>query len=542
MDARPGKSAHHWLPTAVRFGSHGVVWTMVLVPTLVDMADGWRPVRDDAMISIGSYRVFSTHSPLVGVWSQASQGMHHTFFDLGPLLFWLLAVPVRVDPSQGALLGAALLCGGALTVAVEAAWSVKGWPAAAAIALVVADVGWRTQLYTDLVWNPHFGLVFLIAAGATAWAVASGRFGWWPLTVLFASVAAQCHLVYAVTAVAVALVAPVAGLAYGHRPRRNRWFVVGALTGAACWTPPIVQEFLGHPGNLSLVVDSGTGRHAAGLGFGLHALATAASPGPIWLTGYPYSIALANGIPRYVSHHASIWAVVAVCVPAAVALATRQSWRELSALAVLGVVVATGTVVSFATFPEDDLAPVAYLVDVLWVVGMLIWVIVLWAGATMAMAGLRHRQGGDPHVPLPVPLRRALEAIGFLLLVIAGVAGLRAVIPAAHAQAEAVRSDAPLDHAISRSVERSVPPGPVIVVVRPATFGPRYGYYNIDYWGVALELLQGGWQPGIENSFYGAAGHLSVPPRARWPEVVVRVAPSTKTVIGVERKEPKGPG
>ena len=180
------------MPTALRLGSHGLVWTMVLVPTLIDLADGWRPVRDDAMISIGSYRVFSGHSPLVGVWSLASQGMHHAFFDLGPLLFWLLAVPVHLDPSHGALWGVALVCGASLSLAVEAVWSVKGWPAAVAVAVVVADVGLgQTQMFTDLVWNPHFGLVFLIASAATAWVVACGRFGWWPLVVVFASVAAR---------------------------------------------------------------------------------------------------------------------------------------------------------------------------------------------------------------------------------------------------------------------------------------------------------------------------------------------------------------
>jgi hypothetical protein len=151
---------------------------MVLVPAWIELADGWQPVRDDAMISIGSYRVFSLQSPLVGVWSQASEGMRHPYFDLGPLLFWFLAVPVRLDPNQGALWGAALMCGGALSIAVEAAWSVKGWPAAVTVALLVADLGWQNQLFNDLAWNPHFGLVFLIAAGATAWAVASGRFGW----------------------------------------------------------------------------------------------------------------------------------------------------------------------------------------------------------------------------------------------------------------------------------------------------------------------------------------------------------------------------
>ena len=531
------------MPTALRLGSHGLVWTMVLVPTLIDLADGWRPVRDDAMISIGSYRVFSGRSPLVGVWSLASQGMHHAFFDLGPLLFWLLAVPVHLDPSHGALWGAALVCGASLSLAVEAVWSVKGWPAAVAIALVVADVGWQTQMFTDLVWNPHFGLVFLIASAATAWVVASGRFGWWPLVVVFASVAAQSHLVYAVTAAILALVAPLAALAYGHRPSRWVWLPVGLTAAAACWILPLVQEVSGHPGNLSLILDSRRAQPPVGLGFGFHALATAVAPHPIWLTQYPYLLSAANGTPRYLGGHAVGWSFFALGLLVVIGLwAWKADRRELSALAVVGAVAAVGTVASFAAFARDKVVLSGYLINLLWVVGMLIWIVALWAMGDLAAVGIRRVRGGHGRLLGQVPVRRGLEWAALLLLVAAAIAGLRTLVPAAHGQAAETRSDSPLDNAIARSVEHSVPPGPVVVVVQPASFGPRYGYDNIDYWGVALRLLEDGWQPGLQDSFFGPATHLSVPPGARWPKVIVHVDPSTKTVIGVYRAGPIGPG
>jgi hypothetical protein len=537
----PLAGASRWLPTAVRAGSHALVWAMVVVPTVIDLAGGWRPVRDDAMISIGSYQVFSAQSPLVGVWSLASQGLHHAFYDLGPLLFWLLAVPVHLDPDHGALWGAALASGGALSLAVEAAWSVKGWAAAAAVALVVADLGWQTKMFTDLVWNPHVGLVFLLAAGTTAWVVASGRFGWWPVAVLLASVAAQCHLIYSVTAVALAVIAPLAGLAYGHRPRRWRWLAVGLAAAAVCWGPPLVQQISGHPGNLSLVLDSGAAQRQVGLGFGLHALATAVTPHPIWLTPYPYAVSVANGMPHYVSSHSGAWGVAVLCLLVAVALvAWRTARRELSALALVGAAVAAGTVVSFAAFPKDNLGPLDYLVNLLWLVGLLVWIIVLWAGGDVALAGWDRWFHGDRRLRGPLPIAAGLPVAGLLLLVLAGTAGLRALVPAAHGQAAQVRLDAPLDDAIARAVEHSVPPGPVIVDVRPATFGPHYGYYNIDFWGMAFVLLEDGWHPGLEHYFFGPATHLSVPSGARWPEVIVSVDPSTKSVSGVRRLDPTG--
>jgi hypothetical protein len=519
------------------------VWTMVLVPTLIDLADGWRPVRDDAMISIGSYRVFSGQSPLVGVWSLASQGMHHAFFDLGPLLFWLLAVPVHLDPNHGALWGAALVCGASLSLAIEAVWSVKGWPAAVAIAVVVADVGWQTQMFTDLVWNPHFGLVFLIASAATAWVVASGRFGWWPVVVVFASVAAQSHLVYAVTAAILALVAPLVALTYGHRPPRWRWLPVGLMAGVACWILPFVQEVSGHPGNLSLILDSRRAQPPVGFEFGFHALATAVAPHPIWLTQYPYLPSAANGTPQYLGSHAVGWGFFALGLLVVIALwAWRAGRRELSALAVVGAVAAVGTVASFAAFARDKVVLSGYLINLLWVVGMLIWIIALWAVGDLAAVGIRRVRGGHHRVQGRVPVRRGLEWAALLLLVAAGVAGLRTLVPAAHGQAAETRSDSPLNHAVARSVEHSVPPGPVIVVVQPAAFGPRYGYDNIDFWGVALVLLEDGWRPGLQDSFFGPATHLSVPPGARWPKVIVHVDPSTKTVIGVHRAGAIGSG
>jgi hypothetical protein len=545
--------ADRWLPQALRVASHGLVWTMVLVPALIEVADGWQPVRDDAMISIGAYRVFSAQSPLVGAWSQASQGLSHAFFDLGPTMLWLLAVPVRLDPNQGALWGAALVCGGALSTAVEGAWSVKGWPAAVAVALVVGDLGWQTQLFTDLAWNPHIGLVFLLAAGATGWVVASGRFGWWPVVVLFASVAAQCHLVYAITALALAVIAPLAAFGYRHRPPRWRWLVVGLAMGAVCWVTPLIQEASGHPGNLSLVLRSGTSHARVGLAFGIHALSMAVTPRPIWLTRYPYLAAFLGGIPHDVDSHSLVWAVLVACL---VAVTVLVAWRgkrlELSALAVVGVVVAVGTAISFASFPAGNLGPLGYLVNVLWLVGALIWIIVLWGGGDLVVEGLRRWQerqalqqhrghGGRRHLPIRQPVLRVLEVVALLVLVLAGFAGLRTLVPAAREQVAAVKSDAPLDRSMARSVERSVPPGPVIVTVRPESFGPRYGDYVPDLWGVALILLEGGWRPGLPYSFFGSATRLSVPPGARWPEVVVTLDPATKAVTGVRRVEPTAP-
>src|SRR5450631_663373 len=70
----------------------------------VESARGWRPLFDNAGLAYRSFQVFSSHSPLVGHQMAVSAGSH-AVFGPGPLQSWILAVPVRVDPAQGALWG-----------------------------------------------------------------------------------------------------------------------------------------------------------------------------------------------------------------------------------------------------------------------------------------------------------------------------------------------------------------------------------------------------------------------------------------------------
>lgn len=528
--AVPGRVA-----AALRVASHVVVWVVLVVPTAISMAGGWRPVRDDSMISIGAYRVFTADSPLVGVWSLASQGMQHAFFDVGPLLFWVLAVPVRLDPGQGALWGATLVCGIALSVAIEAGWSVQGWPACVAVALVAAVVGWQTQLYADVLWNPHIGLVFFTAAIVLAWVVASGRFGWWPPAIVFASLAAQCHFLYVLPAGVVTVAAPLAALALGYRPSGRRWLVVSVGVGFLCWAAPLAQQVFVRPGNLTLILDSGRGHPRIGLSFGLHALATAADPRPIWLTPFPYFAAFANHIPQYVSGHGTAWAVAALVLTAAVGvLAWRTGRRSLAALAVVSFVVSVSTVVSFATLPADNLSVLSYLINVLWMVGTLQWIVLAWALVELVAAVLRRPRPDGATATWPVATVAVVAGVGGLaLLVAATVVTLHSLVPAAHSRVAAITVDRPLDDAIAASVERAVPRGPVIVRVEPSQFGARYGYYSIDYWGASYVLLTGGWRPGLPHGFFGEATHLTVPRGARWPTVTVTVDRADKTITGV---------
>ncbi len=407
---------------------------------------------------------------------------------------------------------------------------------ACAVALVAGDVAWQTQLFADLVWNPHFGLIFMMATVATAWAVTAGRFGWWPVTVLLASVAAQSHLLYAVPSVALAVLAPVLAFTGGYRPVRWRFGIVGLLVGAACWVVPLVQEVVGRPGNISLIVDAGSARPRVGVGFGIHALSSAVGLPPVWLTAFPFLSA-----PQFLGGHGEAWAVVSLVVLPVIALGARfSSRRELCGLAVVGLVMEFGAVVGFSTLPKDDVVVVGYLAVFLWVVGALVWVVVVWSAGEMTVAAWRRLRPVGDRVGGPALRVHVPELVGLALLVLGAVEGVRTLVPAAHARTSAVQFDRPLDDAIARSVERVVAAGPVVVAVRPTVFGPGHGDYVIDEWGVAFALLGQGWQPALTYGFFGVATHLSVPPGSHWPHVTVAVDPSHSLVTGVGRT-PVGP-
>ena len=223
-----------------RIVSHGVVWTVVLVPTIVQMRRGWIPTGDDANISLRAFQVFTSHSPTVGIYATGLAGTGHRLYDLGPLGSWLLSIPVRLDPTQGTLWGAAVWCGVVLSLSVEALFRYRGWLPAIVIPFLAADLMWLTPVMANLQWNAYFGLVFFMATMALAWVVAGGRLKWWPVLVFTASVAVQSHLIFAVLWSSSSL-RPSSEDAVSRWPAPvgYRW---GCWWGWPRWCVPLVQE------------------------------------------------------------------------------------------------------------------------------------------------------------------------------------------------------------------------------------------------------------------------------------------------------------
>ena len=379
---------------------------------IVELVKGWRPLSDNADLALRSYQVLTSHTPLVGHQMAVSVGPH-AVFGPGPLQSWILAVPVRIDPVQGALWGAVLAAVVAIAVAIEATWAVAGWRGAATTAgcvLVLAIV--RPEVVLDPVWNVWFALLFLVATFCTALAVATGRLGWWPVTVIGASVVVQCQAAYAPPAVALCLVAPALGLIARPHPKssRLRWLVAGLVGGIAVWVAPFVQEVTTSPGNLTLLVRAAGSGPTIGPTAALRALGGATRVPPAWVHPLPTGGGLAQfyGVAGLVDGP-EWWGLAVVGLLAMIGVvAARTGRRALAMLSALTVVLAVGGVVMVASIPLSQFLVLGYLGAMLAPVGLAVWVTFLWAVGEAALVGVRRirgREGGGASVELVAYLR-----------------------------------------------------------------------------------------------------------------------------------------
>ncbi len=377
MFRAPGRSI------VLRVVAHLAAWLPFVIGAVRLIRRGWRPVGDEAAIALRSWNSLTAHGPLVG---QATR-LAHGVFDPGPLEYWLLALPVHLDTVHGVLWGAVICCLVACSLAIEAAWSVLGAAGGlCASGFIVGLVLWTPDITLPPSWNPWFGIVFFTAALAAAWAVLSGRRGWWPGLVVTASIAAQAHLMFTVPSGVLAVLALIVGLVDTIRARSRYWWVlIGVVAGAACWAAPLIQQFTSRNGNgnLGLLFSSSggatTGTRTGGA-FSLKALSAAMGPPPLWWKSHLQPTAIFNLIS-----HRSTWFAVAALILIAVAGLTAirpLRCRPLASLAAVTLVISFGSLVTYSSIPVHytSLGTLPYLVVLLFPVGVLSWLVVgSWA-------------------------------------------------------------------------------------------------------------------------------------------------------------------
>ena len=106
--------------TVFRVAAHLAAAIPFLTAVADSMRGSWRAFGDGAMIALRSWDALIGQGPLVGQPTELGHGL----LDPGPFEYWLLAIPVHLDPGRGVLWGAALWCVAAASLAIEAAWLV----------------------------------------------------------------------------------------------------------------------------------------------------------------------------------------------------------------------------------------------------------------------------------------------------------------------------------------------------------------------------------------------------------------------------------
>ncbi len=498
------------------------------------MARGWRPNGDDAFIVFRSWAVTSSHSTLVGQFNAGLTAISgHAVYDPGPLLLWFLTIPVHLDHAQGALWGAAILCAAGVFLAVEAAWSARGWPAAlGVVAVVLTMLAEYPALALDPVWNAHIGLIWFIATAAIAYAVTVGRLRWWPVLVLAASFTAQCNLVFATGAAACVVLAPVLG--FLRNRRLGWWLPVGLLTGVGSWLAPFVQELTSHPGNFTLLLRAEGTARVTGTTFGLRSLVAAAGLHPIWASAKRADFLF---IVSTIDAHSWVLGVAILvgllCISVASTLAGRH---DLAALCFIALLLSGSLVWTFSSIPRSQLLYISYLDPASWPVGMIVTLAGLWALAELSVwtarrVGARHRSRHQRPV-------RSIRAPRWSVLVPTAAIGALIVasntVIANHSLNDTgIRTEGwptiSQVASVSARIERVVARGSVMIV--------SHGYYGPGVvTGVLWELYSGGWRPKA-GPFYGRLMGPEVVAMGTAPVVTVTVTytGSSPATIAVSR-------
>ncbi|MGO9196724.1 MAG: hypothetical protein ACLQK4_06320 [Acidimicrobiales bacterium] len=446
--AKVAKSAAHTIREAVPGPFALVVHVVALLAPVVPLATtvalqirrGWRPTSDDAAIAWRSFDVFSSHAPLLGAFNDASVASAHPVFDLGPLQYYLLAVPDRIDPVHGILWGAALVAALFAALSVEAAWRAGGLLGGMVVSAgYVVLTATQTVVVLNLPWNPNFGLYAFSAAMVLSAVAASGRTEWWPVAVFAGCVAVECHLIFGAPAAAAVAVSVVLGLLARRRENHSLrpWvisLVTGAATGLLCLLAPLVEQLADHPGNLTVLFRNLSHQGPSlGLPTGLRALWRSAGVWPAWTHPVP-SIGTGARYERFMSalfagSTASGVVLLAVAFAiGAVALATRRS--GLAGLAFVAAVSGAGLAWTIGAVAASQSAILTYADVALWPVGMALDLTIAWGVVELGRAlarTWRREPSGEGHPIGLLPLLSVGAALVGLLA--AGAWSLTSLVP-----------------------------------------------------------------------------------------------------------------
>ena len=478
-----------------------VIWLLLSLPIIlaaVAQADALRHAAgDQAIIEMFAMDIPSS-MPLVGAYSRL--GFHHP----GPMLHYLVAGPVHLFGAYGMNLGAAALAiasiGGLLVVMHRRG----GQPLFALGAVFILVLVHSMGLDVLSVWNPYVLILPFALSVALAWSVLCGDRAALPWLAVVGSFVAQAHLglvpaigfLFACAGgwVVLAAVRARRGATDATSPdtavRWGRSALLAAMALLVLWMPPLIDQVIHHPGNISRIISSGgSGDPRLGLGRALGVLGL--------LVGRVDPLRLDSTsdlrILQSVHDGSAWWLLVPLLVLLITVLLARR--HALGAQFRLSVLLGGLVIIAAVSFATISGLPYLYLERWVVVISAFLWLVLLWTLFAVAFPDLQNRR----LVPQePTAHRRwtaVLVGVGVLLLVVS-------LVPLADTPGHTndVRSSAAVASIIDTA--RAQVDGCGLVVVEPAATPVELQISS----GVVAQLRRDGVDAVIDDAFAFAHG------------------------------------
>ncbi len=387
------------------------------------------PKGDFAVIEMKALDV-PGNLPLTGMYSR--YGFDHP----GPLLFYVIALPLRLFGPSGMNLAAGLVN---LAASVGLLYTLyrRGGQALTAIGAVMVLLVIRSlQIEVVSVWNPWVPILPLALAVALTWSVWCRD--WWALPWLagVSTFIVQSHVGYAMTTgflLGSSLVWGIVELVRSRRPDDARDdptdldthgvtdpptkarslqkairtpLIVAAGVLVVLWLPPLIDQLVHDPGNLSALLDfarSGQpGEVRVGAGPGFRILSQVAGVDGALFGGISRML---SGRSLFALEGAPAWKLAVVLVPF-LAAAGVAVWRRAHDAVRLAVIVAVMVPLGWLSIAQISGPAFPYLVEWLLVLGAYLWLSTIWSVLTVVWPSIAtvslvpHRLRGRAVLPI----------------------------------------------------------------------------------------------------------------------------------------------
>jgi hypothetical protein len=519
---RPARAGTRWLSRNRLALSLGALAALPVILSTVREAGVMVPVGDRAMIALRAYDVLSAHPPLLGHYSAASQVLAEDSYGLGPMLYWMLALPSRLaDPLLPLTVGLVNTAAVMGSVALALRRGGAAFAVLVSAALVVMCSSLVGSIFSDI-WNPSAGLLPLTLLMFVTWSLACGEYRLLPLAVLLASFVSQCHLAFvppAVGLMAVGLVGLVAAWresSRSERPERapesrspRRWVLAAAAVAVVCWSAPLVEQATHRPGNLvALAKTAASGEPTLGLSVGWNALVRTVGVPP-WWTKVPHSASerlVDVGTPLGALRTASAVLVIGALLWVTL-VGVRRGRRDVAAAGAQGLVLCAALAFVAASTPTSGLLGLSIGYTLWWGSpgGMWVWLALAWSAAVLW-------SGAGRRLPARRPALAALAVLG-------SAAAVSSLVRAGAGENLLSRTYEPM-RTIAQRLDGAVPRGRTVLVEsahRGSTFNSEFDFEMGSAYALRRDgahVLSRGWK-GIGAS-YDPDGHR--------PEEIVRVS------------------